>query len=177
MLVERIDSWMRGLFDIFVSPIGYLMDHTVDIHLLGQNIDVKCYFHMLLSFMQIICNLPRKPRYLQSGRSSLPILRLLRLHVRLDTRSQRSSHGLPHPLPVQIGCTGCFMLRISLPGGLRRSYPPEQRIRPGNPCLSLRYGQAPPVPHKSVDWVARPTIPGRLSRRSRGSSDHAWSRS
>ena len=45
MLIERIDPRMRRLFNIFISPVRYLMDHAVDIHLFCKNIYVKCDLH------------------------------------------------------------------------------------------------------------------------------------
>ena len=45
MFIERIDPRMRGLFDIFISPVRNLMDHTVDIHLFCKHIYVKCDLH------------------------------------------------------------------------------------------------------------------------------------
>ena len=45
MFIERIDPRMRGLFDIFISPVRNLMDHTVDIHLFCKHIYIKCDLH------------------------------------------------------------------------------------------------------------------------------------
>ena len=46
MLVKRIDPGVRRLFNIFVTPVSNLVDHTVDIHLFCQNIYIKCNFHV-----------------------------------------------------------------------------------------------------------------------------------
>ena len=45
MLVERVDARMRGLLDVLIAPICYLMHHVIDTHLLGKNVNVKCNFH------------------------------------------------------------------------------------------------------------------------------------
>ena len=45
VLVERVDARMRGLLDIFISPVCHLMDHTIDIHLFCKHIYIKCDLH------------------------------------------------------------------------------------------------------------------------------------
>ena len=45
MFIERIDPRMRGLLDIFISPVCHLMDHTIDIHLFCKHIYIKCDLH------------------------------------------------------------------------------------------------------------------------------------
>ena len=45
VLVERVDARMRGLLNVLVAPVCYLVNIIVDGHLLGKNVNVKCDFH------------------------------------------------------------------------------------------------------------------------------------
>ena len=54
VLIERIDARMRGLLDIFVAPVRYLVHVVVDRHLLGQYVNVKCDFHIVLLLTRMV---------------------------------------------------------------------------------------------------------------------------
>ena len=45
MLVEGIDPRMRGLLNVFVTPVSNLVDEVIDAHLFGQYINIECDFH------------------------------------------------------------------------------------------------------------------------------------
>ena len=50
VLVKRINARVRGLFNIFVSPIGNLVDVIVDAHLFGEHVNIKSNLHFKPSF-------------------------------------------------------------------------------------------------------------------------------
>ena len=53
VLVERVDARMRGLLNVLVTPVRYLMNIIIDGHLLGQNVNVKCDFHVFFLLVSL----------------------------------------------------------------------------------------------------------------------------
>ena len=53
MLVERVDARMRGLLDVLVAPVCDLVYVIIDGHLLSQNVNVKCDFHVFFLLVSL----------------------------------------------------------------------------------------------------------------------------
>ena len=68
MLVERVNVRMRGLLDVLIAPVSYLVHVVVDRHLFGKNIHVKCDFHIALLRSKVTAG--ASPLCMQAGAPS-----------------------------------------------------------------------------------------------------------